>query len=349
VNRPSPIRQQKSLPDPLRLVLVILCASLSLTDAQDELPPDASHMPDSEIPDELNTTSKKPELDLPSWGKLEPDTRGRLWPGNKAGTPDIGFTPELQLPPEVDPTVIPHIFQAEYFGHMPDTLLVDPQTLLTAHERSAVNRALDEHLEKHKLPIYILLFQEEQDIPEFQSLASVHATWFGDRKGIVVGFWLGAPGKTAVEFGKTLRAEFPKGLDQAFAAGLSDSYTKSYPFSQLDNFAFTFLWSLSELQTPIPPRAPDEATPAPIQIAANETEIPIEDRSPWIPIAAGGTALAITALGLGVFTSRRKKRHSPYLLEELESVERLRATYSGGSGAALQTNSARQNSLPKAR
>ncbi len=36
-------------------------------------------------------------------------------------------------------------------------------------------------------------------------------------------------------------------LDKAFADALGQSYTKSYPFSQLDHFTYTLLWRLAHL------------------------------------------------------------------------------------------------------
>ncbi len=287
---------------------------------------------------------------LPSWGEDEPLLVPRLWPGNDPVSPEadtspapIKFEPEIQLPPEVDPTILPEIHLADYFGTLPETHLVDPQTLLTGDERTNVNLALRQHLTLHKIPVYILLFQKEQKVPEFQNLDRLQERWFGEQPGVVVAFWLGSPTRTSAHFGHQLREQYGDQIDQAFASALGQSYTKTYPFSQLDHFSYTLLWRLSRLK--------EGAASAPSldvrSLAGRDPltvpELPEITKTSWLPIAARSSALAIgiAALGAGVIAKLRRRERlqsqpDPVLLPTKSHATRLDAPHSGGSGAVIK-------------
>lgn len=310
-----------------------------------DIPPDASHLPDVETEDEDEPSASKPEIpDLPSWGNDDPKLTPRLWPGNPGSpsNPATTFTPELQLPPEVDRSLIPDLYLSDYFGTLPESYLLDPQTLLTAHERTSVNRALKQHATESGFPVYILLFEKEQKIPEFQNLEALQIRWFGDRPGVVVGFWLGSPTRTAAYFGHTLRKEYQTRLDDSFAEALGQSYKKTYPFSQLDHFTYTFLWRLGHLDE-TPPESP-LSDPGNIALPTMPDFDPADiSTTSWIPIAAGGSALAlgVAALGASIIATRRKRerkqnRHVPIILPVKPAAERLGAPHSGGSGAMIK-------------
>ena len=350
-----------SFPQRLSLILigslVAITTGAGLLRAQEaEGPPDASHLPDVDtVVDSPRSRAMIPEL--PSWGDAEPKLIPRLWPGAPPATAPIAGAPkpliinidELDLPEEFDPTVIPEHFLTDYFGAIPETYLVDPQTLLTGDERTAINRALREHVTNHDLPIYILLFAKKQQLPEFQDLRSLQARWFGDEPGVVIGFWLGSPARTSAFFGQTLRQQYGRGLDKGFADALGQSYTKSYPFSQLDHFTYTLLWRLGHLEesggSSHAPRLDLSQTRL-----ATVPDIEVLDTTAWIPVAAGGSALAavVAALGAACLATlrrreRRKSEHVPVMLTESEHAERLGAPHSGGSGAFIKVEKA----LPK--
>jgi len=307
----------------------------------DELPPDASHLPDVESGS--LAPSRSETLPLPSWGSGAQVLRPRLWPGN-SGNPTgqvPTFVPEIQLPPEVDPTVIPDLYLTDYFGTLPETYLVDPQTLLTAHERSSINRALQEHFTNHKLPVYILLFDRQQQIPEFQNLEAIQTRWFGDQPGVVIGFWLAAPTRTNAFFGHALLKEYGTRVDKAFADALGESYTKTYPFSQLDHFTYTLLWRLAHLDKD--PAGSAGSSGHRSHGLTTVPEFPPINSNSWIPVAAAGFSLAIgvAAIGAGIILVHRKREHQrcqvkPLILPVSPRAERLGAPHSGGSGATIR-------------
>ena len=314
------------------------------------LPPvDASSFPDIEEPE---PGPSPPEVyPLPTWGEDDAKVIARLWPGNPGSPSNLPkvFVPEIQLPPEVDPSVIPDVFLADYFGQLPETQLVDPQTLLTAHERTSVNNALIGHLNTQQVPVYILLFQKEQQFPKFQSLEGLQSKWFGANPGIVIAFWLGSPTRTSANFGYALRQDYGDQLDQAFADALGQSYTKTYPYSQLDHFTYTLLWRLSHLEKGAFNGNGQAAIPTPLAIPDFSDH---KDES-WVPIAAGGSALAlgVAALGAGVIVSLRKRERKQKVVQPVSltfqpAAERLEAPFSGGSGAAVKVTEQAQNSLP---
>ena len=300
---------------------------------------------------------------LPSWGNEEPNLVPRLWPGNPMWSPleipapppePVKFEIEMQLPPEVDPTVLPEVHLADYFGTLPETYLVDPQTLLTGDERTNINLTLKQHLSQHKVPIYILLFQKEQQIPPFQSLERLHDRWFDGRPGVIVAFWLDSPSRTSANFGSYLREHFGDQLDQAFAKALEQSYTKSYPFSQLDHFIYTLLWRLSRLEEGAAnsaARPADFATRDPLAVP----ELPEIPEHSWVPIVARSSALAVgvAALGAGIVVRLRRRdrlrsQPRPVCLPDGPRAERLEAPHSGGSGAVIRITETPHRSAPTA-
>lgn len=322
--------------------LACALASQSVRADGDAIPPDASHLPDVEI-DDQRVTSSTTELDLPAWGDERAKLRPRLWPGNPGSPSDPAttFIPEIQLPPEVDPHLIPDVHLTDYFGILPETFLIDPQTLLTAHERTSINHALDQHFAEHDFPVYVLLFKSEQRIPEFQTLEGLQIRWFGDRPGVVVGFWLGSPTRTSAFFGHTLRKEYTTRLDDAFADALGQSYQKTYPFSQLDHFTYSLLWRLGHLDEA--ETRPSDLRHGPHGLTSLPEFEPISTMG-WIPIATGGLALAlgVAAVGASAIVVRRRKERlaripTPIVLPPVEPAERLDAPHSGGSGAVISS------------
>ncbi|MGI9242782.1 MAG: hypothetical protein ACR2RV_18440 [Verrucomicrobiales bacterium] len=335
-------------PEARSRVLIVLCllawGSAGCNLIADELPPDASHLPDVEVA-ENSRSANAGTLPLPSWGDDPAQLTPRLWPGNTGSpsTPTTTFVPEIQLPPKVDPTVIPDLYLTDYFGTLPETYLVDPQTLLTAHERSSINRALKEHFTNHKLPVYILLFEGRQQIPEFQNLEAIQTRWFGDRPGVVIGFWLAAPTRTNAFFGHALQKEYGARVEKAFADALGQSYTKTYPFSQLDHFTYTLLWRLAHLDEDS--TGSGEKAELGSQGLSTLPAFPPIDSNSWIPVAATGLSLAtgVAAIGVGTILALRKRGRlrrqvKPVILPVAPRAERLGAPHSGGSGAMIRVS-----------
>ena len=199
------------------------------------------------------------------------------------------------------------------------------------------------------MPILFLLLQKEQRIPDFQNLEALQSKWFGNQPGVVVAFWLGSPTRTSATFGSALREEYGDQLDEAFADALGQSYTKTYPFSQLDHFTYTLLWRLSRLEKGI-----DAKPLLPVSSPLTIPDFSQHNDESWVPIAAGGSALAVgvAALGAGVIASLRKrerkqKQIDPITLAATPSAKRLAAPFSGGSGATIKITESPQNSLPK--
>lgn len=312
------------------------------------LPADASFMPNVEEEEPGRSPLVIPPL--PSWGDEKPLLVPRLWPGSPispdsgTGPAPIKFEAEIQLPPEVDPTILPEIHLPDYFAALPDTHLVDPQTLLTGDERTNVNLALKQHLTLHKIPVYILLFQKEQKIPDFQNLDTLQERWFGDQPGVIVAFWLGSPTRTSAHFGSRLREQYGDQIDQAFAKALGQSYTKTYPFSQLDHFTYTLLWRFSQLEegaTSQSRNAQGLVGRDPLTVP----ELPEIPKTRWLPVAARSSALAIgvAALGAGIIAKRRRRERvqaqpEPVLLPAENRAVRLNAPHCGGSGAFIKVS-----------
>lgn len=335
-----------SLAQLLRLVApTLLGLALATGVAAQDVPvllPDASSFPDT---NEKEPGPSPPEIySLPSWKNDDPKLVPRLWPGSPGSatnpTKKPIFEPEIQLPPEVDPTVIPEIYLADYFGSIPETQLVDPQTLLTAHERTSINNSLQDHLNIQRVPIYILLFQKEQRIPEFQNLEALQTKWFGDQPGVVIAFWLGSPTRTSATFGHSLRGNYGTQLDNVFADALGQSYTKTYPFSQLDHFTYTLLWRLSRLEDGL---EVGDQPPTPGGAPLEVPDFSDEAEESWVPIATAGSALAlgVAALGAGVIASLRKRERKqkeviPITFPTTPAAERLGGPHSGGSGAVIK-------------
>ena len=318
-----------------------------MSQGDEPLPADASFMPDVEVPEPDSTTIEVQAL--PTWGDDTPQLAPRLWPGNDPvppGTtrPKVPFLAEIQLPPEVDPTVVPEIHLPDYFGGLPETYLVDPQTLLTSDERLALNLALKRSVNERGIPVYILLFQKDQRIPAFETLDGLQKRWFGDKPGAVIGFWLGSPTRTSGHFGTALHQSYGRQVDEAFANALGQSYTKSYPFSQLDHFTYTLLWRFSKFQD-APGEISRRKSPAPDPAAV--PQFPEISSTSWVPIAAKGSALAIgvAAIGTGLIATRRRReriqkeqQHGPLTLPKGIPAERLDAPHCGGSGAIIRAS-----------
>ena len=102
---------------------------------------------------------------------------------------------------KVDPRLIPEDALPGYLGDRPTVYLMDPQKLLTSQETTDLKTLLGFHVQQVSIPIYLYLFDTEQELPEGLDLAGLVEQKFDPEKPAAVVFYFrGAPDRADLCF-----------------------------------------------------------------------------------------------------------------------------------------------------
>jgi hypothetical protein len=133
---------------------------------------------------------------------------------------------------------VPEEFLAEYFERRPESLLVDPQRLLSQQEYRDRLEFLRYHARESAIDLVVYLFGAEQEIPgEVRAEELVERLFSAGRPSAVVLYYLGAPQRSQVLASPQL-AEVVSTAERrrALAAAVTEALEKSDAVDQLDGF-----------------------------------------------------------------------------------------------------------------
>lgn len=95
-----------------------------------------------------------------------------------------------------------------YFEVAPSDFLVDPQRLLTEQKSNDLRRFLQYHSEESKFHIYVMVFGQNQEIPDDIDLESLHGEWFGENPAVLMSYHYEDPENFALVYNASVREIF---------------------------------------------------------------------------------------------------------------------------------------------
>lgn len=297
---------------------------------------------------------------LPVWSPSDRDTllKGEIVPGEEffgeEETPEVESTlpkpEEIDPGPEAiqDPTKIPDHFLARYFVETPKVeggmdYLSDPQELLSRQEFRDRQSFLDYHSEESKIPIFVYLFDAEQEIPDRFEIENIYNQIFPRMGPIALVFYhLSKPERSQLLLSGEIRAVV-SGEEQkrALKAAVQEAYEKSDEAYQLDNFlvelSIRLYWIERELARDV-----TVASAAPsLGVAMQQLPTSKDDRMRGLLTRAGLWCLimaGVTGVGwVGFLVMDRRIRHR---FPEIDSGTLLGAPHAAGVGAVVSFSNA---------
>ena len=143
----------------------------------------------------------------------------------------------------------------QVYRSQPRSFLINPQHLLSEPQEFDLNDVLDYHASESSIPIYILVADGGQRMPERFDLRNQVDTWFPDSPACVVLYYLGFPKRSEVVLSPPLRnsAGSVSGAEILEHAS-ADALVASDPVDQLSRFSvrtsIRMFWLEKRLRNP---------------------------------------------------------------------------------------------------
>lgn len=306
----------------------------------------------------LEAVGGRDEPVLPTWndGDAEMLDSGMLVPGSvllgtETVNPETGHSDVVAAVPAPDPgelveqepgppaSEIPEEFLVNYFETKPETLLVDPQKLLSQQEYLDQLAFLRHHVSDSEIDLFVYLFDAEQEIPSEATADELVGRFFSlGRPAAVVFYFLGAPQRSMVMLGPQLEGLVSVSEQRRMlSSSVTKALDKANPVDQLEGFAvqlsIRLYWVEKEFSgTPVTAEPlvdlPEKPRPEPQE---NPLRSWLELARPRVlPVGGAVAGLAVAAIGWLLF--RRRLR---YRLPELEVAPRLGGDHGAGIGAVV--------------
>lgn len=298
------------------------------------------------------------EPSLPEWseGDSEMLDSGMLIPGSvllgtETVNPETGHSDEVaavpapdpaeevEEPPEPPASEIPEEFLASYFDARPETMLVDPQHLLSQQEYLDQLGFLRHHASDSEVDLFVYLFDAEQEIPgEVRVEELVESFFAGDRPAAVAFYFCGAPQRSKIMLGPQLAGLVSESEQRRMlSSSVTKALDKANMVDQLEGFAVQLsirLYWVEKEFTDVPetdqPLVELPEVPAPEPEGNRFMEWLVVVR-PWAIWIGGGLLLGLAGW-LGWLQLRRRLR---YRFPEIEVAARLGGEHGAGIGAVL--------------
>ncbi|MGB0328511.1 MAG: hypothetical protein ACPGJR_13365 [Akkermansiaceae bacterium] len=248
---------------------------------------------------------------------------------------------------KVDPRLIPEDALPGYLVDRPTVYLMDPQKLLTSQETTDLETSLGFHVQQVSIPIYLYLFDTEQELPEVLDLAGLVEQKFDPEKPAAVVFYFrGAPDRADLCFTRRiedLASEAEMGRVKLPAR--TEAGEMSDATSQLDVFATQLSDRLAVLEKTIVEKGgqliPDEMK------VGDSLVLEAEQKSWWSSLAENeavfwtGVGIGVCAIAalLGSLGSWISSIRSAYIFPDAEGSTLFDAPHAAGVGGVLSFSS----------
>ena len=266
--------------------------------------------------------------------------------GEVSGLAGLG----LQLPepgPEsqvlVVPNEIPDGDLAAYFSQKSNSLMVDPQKLLSQQEYRDCLSFLQFHASDSKVDMFVFLFDKEQIIPSNIKIDDVIATYlYSDRPAVLVFYYLGAPERSQIQLSPgVMRAVGEAERLRALQIAINQAVLKSQPVDQLDGFCVQMSNRIYEME-----KAMDAGVVAPVQqpqidSGTQHNQARLGAAKLWLmqrsyPITIGAVVV-LAALLLGLI----RRARASFSFVEFDVAPRMGGAHAAGVGAVISYASAK--------
>ena len=190
-------------------------------------------------------------MELPEWGqgsagedRLNSMQKNTLWPVIEGSERFLDLYDEARIEIQKEregETINPSLLTADqresFFGQSPAGMIIDPQHVLTAAEKSELDERLERHANESDLPVYLIVFSEGQVLPaDFDPTAQFEA-WFPEGAATMVFYYHGEPDRTSMELSLGRRFLIPDWKQTAvLSAAVKEAETVQNHTLQLGHF-----------------------------------------------------------------------------------------------------------------
>ncbi len=239
---------------------------------------------------------------------------------------------------------------AKYFDTRPDAFMKDPQGFLTQQEFLDRVAFLDYHAADSKIPIYLLVFDGEQIVPEGKDAETVLSQHFSaEENAVLIYYFLNEPTRSQIAVSKNLKTFVTETERIKIAQSCMDeAIARTDTISQLERFSVELSIRLFWLEkrmngtseneesskTPVVAQNP-VVSAAPVSLMKKSEQMTLMLESPELRNSLIALLTLLTA-GVVAYTVRRKKlQAATFELPEIEVKPRLGAAHAAGIGAVI--------------
>lgn len=256
----------------------------------------------------------------------------------------------LQLPeagPESMELVVPsELADADlvtYFSQKSNSLLVDPQKLLSQQEYRDCLSFLEFHASDSKVDLFVYLFDKEQIVPPVIKIDDVIAQYqYSDRPAVLVFYFLGAPERSQLHLSPgVMRAVGEADRLRALRNSINQAVMKSHPVDQLDGFCVQMSIRIYSME-----KAMDAGVVAPVQepqvdAGTRYNQARVGAAKLWLQQWGYPVTLAVVVvLAASLFGLIRRAR-ATFSFVEFDVAPRMGGAHAAGVGAVISYASAK--------
>ncbi|MBB5352290.1 hypothetical protein HNR46_002533 [Haloferula luteola] len=236
---------------------------------------------------------------------------------------------------------VPAEMQDAYFGDPGPDFLLDPQEILRPDERAEREKFLRYHAEDSKIDFHVLLFQEDQALPDGVRLEELGERFASKGKPALVAlYFYGAPNRAMLEFSPDLTEKVrPSDANRLLVQCIRAAEGKGNAAEQLEAFCVQAAIRIFWVEQAVGLAAPTESMPS------SSTEAPEPPKIEGVPavpmwrvhaeawireygVPAVTLVLAIFAGGIARWLIRRREVHT-------FPVATFESRLGGGHGAGI--------------
>jgi len=250
----------------------------------------------------------------------------------------------LELPelgPENQDLVVPTEISAEdlveFFSQKSNSLLIDPQKLLSLQEYGDCLSFLEYHESDSNIDLVVYIFDKEQVIPPVIKIDEVFAQYQDkERPAVLVFYYLGAPERAEVHLSPSiLRSVGESERLRALQSSINQAVVKSQQVDQLDGFCVQISARIYWME-----RAMKAGVVVPVQqVQFEEGQQPNQAKvgaaklwlNQWMYPLVLGFGVVLVALIFGWIRRARAK----FLFAEFDIAPRLGGAHAAGVGAVI--------------
>ncbi len=251
---------------------------------------------------------------------------------------DGGIEPELESIPSGPGETEILLEDFQIYRSLPDKFLVNPQHLLSEPQEFDLSEFLEYHASESGIPIYILLADGGQRMPDRFDLADTVDSWFPDSPACVVLYYFGFPTRSEIALSPPLRrsANTTSGVELVEHAS-EDALVASDPVDQLSRFSVRTSIRMFWLEKLFRDSASATAAaePAPSSFSAATAALASLFKSPGFYAAIFALAALAAALHLARAWRVSRTGGQVYIFPDFEFAPRLGAPHRGGTNIVV--------------
>lgn len=194
----------------------------------------------------IATSHLSAEVALPQWNEADKEKlkAGKIIVGEALFSSPSTSSENTDTPLEVTPQAVPvpverllteNELKPYYTLHASG--VIDPQGILTTHEKSDIAYLLSEHQSQSPLPIYLYILDEKQKLPRSFLLDVFYSNVFNEKPAAIVFYFMNEPSRTLSYVASNSKSTAQKGeIRDMLAQSAKIAYEKTNSLDQMEDF-----------------------------------------------------------------------------------------------------------------